>query len=66
LNNNNNVEENLAVVKNEGNATGESSDQCVDDQKPEMDVFTCKALFTRDIWTDNIAIKRYCDKKILR
>ncbi len=25
-----------------------------------------KALFTRDILTDNIAIKRNCDKKILR
>ncbi len=24
----------------------------------------CKALFTRDILTHNIAIKRYCDKKI--
>jgi len=25
-----------------------------------------KGLFTGDILTDNIAIKRYCDKKILR
>jgi len=24
----------------------------------------CKALFTRDILTHNIAMKRYCDKKI--
>ncbi len=28
--------------------------------------FKFKALFTRDILTDNNAIKRYCDKKILR
>jgi hypothetical protein len=28
--------------------------------------FKFKALFTRDILTDNISIKIYCDKKILR
>ncbi len=30
----------------------------------EFDIWHTMALFTRDIFTHNIAIKRYCDKKI--
>ncbi len=43
-----------------------SKKSCLRARLVSQQIVPLKALFTRDILTHNIAIKRYCDKKILR
>ncbi len=54
--------QNQRLLKKRSGVTGLSLSALIKQMFPKSDR---KALFTRDILTHNIAIKRYCDKKII-